>query len=197
MGNGGSSVKRSVWCYAMNRHGWIVDRGECVDLVVQALLEAGAKTNRDFGSTADDVDYVWGAPVNPIAVEPGHILQFRNHTVRIKTVIKRSRRYTDGRKETSPEIEEDETIIQRPHHSAIVMSKKGNGVVEVAEQNQEDEVGKEAVKTTEFRDVPLVGRNVAPKREVYTEPGGITVTQTTTVSVAVSGKVWAYCPVKK
>jgi hypothetical protein len=121
-GAGKSSVPigEQVVNYARGKLGERVGRGECFDLADRALRNAGAKSAADFGSVADDADYVWGTAVSLSDVRPGDIIQFRDY------------RY-DRTVETS--TREDTDFQTRPHHTAIVERVDGGGALTVLEQN--------------------------------------------------------------
>jgi hypothetical protein len=112
-----------VVTFARGKLGERVGRGECFDLADRALRNAGAKSAADFGSVADDADYVWGRPVSLSDVRPGDIIQFRDY------------RY-DRTVETS--TREDTDFQERPHHTAIVERVDGGGALTVLEQNAPD-----------------------------------------------------------
>jgi hypothetical protein len=68
----------------------------------------------------ENANYVWGSPVTLADVQPGDVIQFSNYAA--TTTV-------DTPKAT------DTTKAERPHHSAIVKSVDGNGVITVWEQN--------------------------------------------------------------
>src|SRR5207249_3990436 len=78
---------------------------------------------------ADDTDYVWGDPISDLSqIEPGDILQIRDHL--ITTKIKIEYLFKDG----STIVEKDERTAQRGHHTAIVNGKlDANGGVKTLE----------------------------------------------------------------
>ncbi len=113
-----------VISFARRRIGQRVGRGECFDLVDQALRNAGAKSAADFGTVADGADYVWGNRVSLSDVRPGDIIQFRNY---------RYDRTIDTA--TRTETRTDTDFQERPHHSAIVETVDEQGAITVLEQN--------------------------------------------------------------
>ncbi len=117
---GGVVDAQKILNFASTNNGTKVGNGECFDLVDKALRAAGAKSAADYGKVAADANYVWGSPVTLATVQPGDVIQFNNYVA--TTVI-------DTPKAT------DSTHADRPHHSAIVKSVDGNGVITVWEQN--------------------------------------------------------------
>jgi hypothetical protein len=109
-----------VVSFARARMGQRVGKGECFDLVDAALRNAGAKSAADFGTVADNADYVWGNRVSLSDVRPGDIIQFRNY---------RYDRTIDTATRTDTDFQE------RPHHTAIVETVNGQGAITVLEQN--------------------------------------------------------------
>lgn len=113
-----------------------VGRGECTDLVQQALAHAGARSWYDFDVNGNPVandnpetaPYVWGrlvatyragdstAGLNANTVEPGDIIQYANVVLRYSTA---------GATWT----------VTATHHSAIVSWNLGGGQMRVLEQN--------------------------------------------------------------
>src|ERR1700674_2320450 len=119
----GSSVPlgTQVVQFAQARRRRRVGDGECFALADQALRHAGGKSASDFGTITADADYVWGTSVAVGNVQPGDILQFRDYKY-----TRRNDKADGGWQETSQE---------RPHHTAIVVSNDGNGLLTVTEQN--------------------------------------------------------------
>jgi hypothetical protein len=151
------------------------DKGgiDCFALVDQVLKEADAKTAADFGNVRPDGDYVWGEPVDLDAVQPGYILQFRDHTVTIRT-------------ETLGKFQWEETSVdgpaRRPHHTAIVVEVRRDGSVSVVEQN---------VKPNASRITRNVIARLAPGEETRN------INRTVRIVIRVTGVVKAYRPVPK
>ena len=89
----------------------------CFALVDQMLRSLGAKTAADFDDVTPTSDYIWGEPVELKSVKPGHILQFRNHTIEVRT-------------ETLGKLKwevRSETSYKRPHHTAVVVEVQEDG----------------------------------------------------------------------
>jgi hypothetical protein len=95
-----------------------VGRGQCFDLVDQALRAAGAASAADYGPVGRNADYEWGLGVMVGSVRPGDIVQFRNYRVDFET-----------------EAGTGYETRGAPNHSAIVASVGEGGVIEVFEQN--------------------------------------------------------------
>ena len=157
------SMGDQIVSYARRRRGERVGDGECSTLVNRALHRAGAKRASDFGPVGTDDDYIWGSAVTLDELLPGDIIQFRNY------------RFVQGRV-----TEDDEGTTtgeggqERPHHSAIVESVHGDGVVTVLEQN-----------------IPR-GTGVARNRLYFI--GATVETGVQAMTVDVSGTWWFYRP---
>jgi hypothetical protein len=104
------------------------DKGgiDCFALVDHVLKSEGGKSASDFGEVTPNADYVWGEAVDLDAVQPGDVLQFRDHAVKIRT-------QTLG--ETKWEDTSEEGPARRPHHTAVVVEVREDGSVVVVEQN--------------------------------------------------------------
>jgi len=104
------------------------DKGgiDCFALVDELLKKAGAKRPKDFGEVTPNADYVWGEEVDLDKIKPGDILQFRDHTVTIRT---------EKLGEFKWEVTSTEGPARRPHHTAVVVEVKEDGSVVVVEQN--------------------------------------------------------------
>jgi hypothetical protein len=157
------SLGAKVLQFARDRVGQRVGDGECFALADQALRAAGAKSAADFGPVTADGDYVWGSAVAAVAsVQAGDIVQFRNY------VYTRREENDEGWQESSEE---------RPHHTAIVVSNDGNGMLTVIEQN--------APPGTAVRTIRLGFSS------------GSTQSGNTTVRVTVTGRTWFYRPLPR
>jgi hypothetical protein len=104
------------------------DKGgiDCFALVDELLKSAGGKRPKDFGDVTPTSDYVWGDPVDLDNLKPGDILQFRDHTVTIRT---------EKLGEVKWEVISTEGPAKRPHHTAVVVEVQKDGGVVVVEQN--------------------------------------------------------------
>jgi CHAP domain len=111
-----------IVAFAASKSGQRVGDGQCFALVDQALRSLGARSAADFGTVTANADYKWGTPVALADVQPGDIVQFRNFksTRRNDAEDGSGNDFTDGRS---------------PHHTAIVVSVDGNGLLTVIEQN--------------------------------------------------------------
>jgi hypothetical protein len=125
-----AALGNQVVSFARGRINQRVGRGECFDLVDQALRNAGAKSAADFGAVSPDADYVWGDPVTLSQVRPGDIIQFRNYSYD-RTVETTTATETDTR--TDSQV--------RPHHTVIVERVGQDGALTVLEQNIPPGVG--------------------------------------------------------
>lgn len=117
----GANVSAQVVSFAEGKSGQRVGDGECFALADQALKKAGAKSAADYGTIGDDADYKWGQQVSLADVKPGDIVQFRDYEV--------------TRREEEKDGSWKERTEKRPHHTAIVKSVDGNGLLTVIEQN--------------------------------------------------------------
>lgn len=131
MGDGKDlSVNQKVVVWARAQVGKKIGRGQCWDLGEQALKGAGAQTSNDLGPVGSDTDYIWGDAKQIKDIEPGDILQIRNHV--IKTTTKSTYVFADG----SKVVDESEEEAIRPHHTAIVNSQPdAEGAVRTLEQH--------------------------------------------------------------
>jgi RHS repeat-associated protein len=206
-GHDDKSLNQTVAEYAQRNIGKkAVGKGECWDLGEEALKSAGAQTSKDltpnFGA---DSDYVWGTPVKDLKnLEPGDILQFRDHVVTITKVT--TIKYKDGSTESD---EADPRIVPHkrggvarkdgtiPGHTAIVNGRvDANGAVQVVEQHVR---GSHRVETSLLNtaDVPpVVATTTAMMRNPFTHKME-QATITTTTTITVTGSVWAYKPKAK
>ncbi len=120
---GAGTLGDQVVGFARGKVGQSVGSGECFDLADQALRSAGAKSAADFGTVTPNADYVWGSAVSLDDARAGDIIQFRNY------------RY-DRTIETDAGTDTD--FQERPHHTAIVEKRDGDGAATVLEQNAPD-----------------------------------------------------------
>ena len=186
MGKGATlTPNQKVVVWARGKLGHKIGRGKCWDLGEEALKQAGASTSNDLGPVADDTDYVWGDPISDLSqIEPGDILQIRDHL--ITTKIKIEYLFKDG----STIVEKDERTAQRGHHTAIVNGKlDANGGVKTLEQHVRP-------KGDVVQDMYLYTRDVP---EVVTKTVGQhkRVNITKSVTITVTGTIWPYHPKAK
>ena len=134
---------------------------------------------------------MWGNVIKLSDVKGGDVLQFRNHKIKVVTVKVTRRTQPGGRwhedQETATETQE------RAHHTSVVSSNDGGGRLTVIEQNVNDPETGEHSKVVQQS--TLYVQNIKPqKNKVTRQDGDVTVDETTTVTVTVSGKVHAYRP---
>lgn len=144
-----------------------VGDGECFALVDRELKKIGAKSAEDFGTVTVTADYVWGIEVSLSDVQPGDVLQFRDHVVTVRTETPqgwKERTYTRG------------------HHTSVVVAVNGDGSVVVVEQKVKPNP-KQVSKNTIAR-LPAGEETRAPDKS-------------TTMTIIVTGTVKAYRPVPK
>lgn len=176
------SINQTVVAWARGQLKKRVGRGECWDLPDHALRHAGAQSSTTHGR---DDDYVWGEEIPIIAAIPGDILQFRDHVVMTTTTVRTT--WAGGSVTSGP----DAVPATRPHHSAIVVGV-GAGVLTILEQHVRP--GGEHVQQHSLPIRP--GTTVSTEHKVLktTTGGMVTATVVTTVTISISGKVWAYRP---
>ena len=174
----------------------VVGDGECYDLADRVLRSSGAKSAPDFGKVTKsrDQDYKWGTPVDLKDVKPGDILQFRNHEINIHTVKKTTKTFPGGGSSVSKD--ENTVTLPRGQHTAIVLANDGDGTMSLAEQHVIDHAtGK---LSTTIRKNTLYTKDVPPTTTTRTrQEGDATVKEETTVTITVSGTIWAYRPQAK
>lgn len=145
--------------YARSKKRTKVGSGECFDLAVAALKEAGAKTAYDFGEVTDDADYVWGSEVPLTAVQQGDVIQYRNYTQKRRQEISTTYTLPDGA--TLDVSESAESSLGRAHHTAIATGMPSGGALRVIEQNVERAVGRGPEKWVDDGEIYLQSQ---PKR---------------------------------
>jgi hypothetical protein len=186
------TLNQKVAAWAQGQRGKKVGRGECWDLGEQALKHAGALTSNDLGEVKDDTDYVWGDSINVKDVQSGDILQLRDHVVTTTTVTKHT--FKDGSWE---EETKTETAV-RPHHTAIVNGKlDADGAVKTLEQHVKPRGEVVQDKKLFTRDVPAVQTKKTERRTNPNTKKVETAEVTRTVTITVSGTIWAYRPKSK
>ena len=146
---------------------------DCFALVDKLLRGLGAATaaDGDVAVTAT-ADYDWGDGILLESIQPGDILQFRDHLVDIATW-----KYANGKW-----YEASGRTLTRPHHTAIVMEVLDDGSVVVVEQNVRPNPGK-------------VTRSVIPRLEAGEETRKISSEEK--IKLKVTGGVSAYRPAPK
>lgn len=144
-----------------------VGDGECFALVDRELKKVGAKSAEDFGTITETADYVWGTEVPLSDVQPGDVLQFRDHVVTVRTET------SEGWKERT---------YTRGHHTSVVVAVNGDGSVVVVEQKVKPNP-KQITQNT------ITRLNAGEETRVPDK--------STTVTVTVTGTVKAYRPVPK
>jgi|ERR1043166_1674775 hypothetical protein len=148
---------------------------DCFVLVDQLLRDLGAATAADGDvKVTPTADYDWGDGIMLTSIQPGDILQFRKHFIKIVTVTK-----------TPKETVTDTRTLNRPHHTAVVLEVHKDGSVTVVEQNVYPNPGK-------------VTQNVIPRLDAgeetkRTHKGDAEIKTTMTVT----GEVKAYRPIPK
>jgi hypothetical protein len=145
---------------------------DCFGLVDKLLRDLGGKSAGDYGTLTKDADYDWGDGIMLDSIQPGDILQFRNHKVHSSTL-----QLLDNGKW----FETEETVATRPHHTAIVIAVAKEGVT-VVEQNI-------------WPDPKKVMRSVIPKLDAGEDTRWIDKEHK--IKLKVTGSVRAFHPVPK
>ena len=193
MGKGESlTTNQKVVVWARGKLGHKIGRGECWDLGEAALKQAGASTSNDLGPVGADTDYIWGDPIDIAKVEPGDILQIRNHVVTTTTVIEY--KFKDG----SVVTERQESFAKRGHHTAIVNGMAdSNGRLPTLEQHVKPRGDIVQNMHLYTRDLPEV---VTKSTGRYKHPGTRQLERadiTKKVTITVTGTIWPYRPKAK
>jgi hypothetical protein len=179
-----------VEAFADNHMGQQVGDGECYALADEALRAAGAKSAPDFGKITAHADYKWGTHVNLLDAQPGDVLQFRNHQIKITTVTKTIE--PDGSTRTHSTVE----THNRGHHTAVVKQNNGDGTFDIFEQHVKGPDGKVASWVQENVLQVSSDKTTTKNRSTKVTPNGVagTVEEETTVTVTVTGRIWVYRP---
>lgn len=186
------TLNQKVVVWAQGQLGKQVGAGECWDLGESALKQAGAQTSNDLGPVGDDSDYIWGDQIDIKDVQPGDIIQFRDHEVTTTTETEYT--FSDG---TSSD-ETKYSVAKRGHHTAIANGKLGgDGSVKTLEQHVKPLGEKVQNKTLFTQDVPAAVTKKFEKKTNPTTKKVETVEVTTTVTVTVTGTTWVYRPKPK
>jgi hypothetical protein len=159
----GVNIGAQIVTFAQSKAGQRVGDGECFALADQALKKAGAKSAADFGTITDEADYKWGMQVSLNDVQPGDIVQFRDFEI--------------ARREDREDGSFVERTEERPHHTAIVTSVDGNGLLTVMEQN--------SPKRSAVRRIQLGFKSTSFEHDK------------TTVTLTMRGTVWFFRPQAK
>jgi hypothetical protein len=186
------TLNQKVVVWARGKLGQKIGRGECWDLGEGALKQAGAATSNDLGPVEADTNYVWGDPVDLSKIEPGDVLQIRDHLVTTNTTIEYV--FQDG----STVTERDEHTAKRGHHTAIANGTlDANGGLRTLEQHVKPRGDIVQNMYLYTRDVPAVvtksiGQHAHPRTKHVER-----VSVTKTVTITVKGTIWPYHPKAK
>jgi hypothetical protein len=177
------SINQKVVAWAHGKLKKRVGRGQCWDLADQALRHAGAHSSTTVGP---DDDYEWGTEIPINTVVPGDILQFRDHVVMTTTSTRTT--WANGSISSKPES----IPANRPHHTAIVVAV-APGVLKIYEQHVKPDGDHVQLHTLPIR----AGTTVTTEHKVLktTTGGQVAGTVVTTVTISISGRVWAYRPI--
>jgi hypothetical protein len=197
MGNGSNqsqlTINQKIVTWARGNLGKQVGRGQCWDLGENALKNAGALTSNDLGPVGDDDDYVWGDPIADLKdVQPGDILQLRDHVITTETVTEYV--FADGSTLTLT----NERTAQRGHHTAIAASSPDiNGAISTFEQHVKprgDVVQSLRLNTRSLSPATTSGQERAQNPSTKKME---TAKFKRTMTVTVTGTIWAYHPKPK
>lgn len=186
-----ATLNQQIVVWAGVQVGKQVGAGECWDLANSALLQAGAKTSSDLGPTGPDDDYVWGTVVDPKDALPGDVIQYRDWEMTTTTTTEVT--FSDD----SGWFDAPTSTIGHPHHTSIVATNPGNGVLTVLEQNHLG--NKEKVRNSTIRWKDAATKTTTTKKLMKRQDNGKSEIATVTVTVqsTVSGTLTIYRPVKK
>jgi hypothetical protein len=187
------TTNQKVVVWTRGKLGRKVGRGECWDLAEEALKQANAHSSNDLGSVDEHSDYVWGDPIEQLKdIEPGDVLQFRDHEV--TTLTKTEISFADG---SGSEQTKEETA-ERRHHTAIVNGKPDSkGAVATLEQRVKPKGKVVQEKLLYTRDVEAMKTTVSKKLKHPSSKKLEPATVVTTVTIKVTGRIWAYRPKPK
>ncbi len=171
----------------------VIGDGECYAMVDIMLTEGGAKTAHDFGKITTTADYKWGKLIPLSAVQPGDVLQFRDHVIVLTTKISIKGTQTDGRLFTQPGAVTE--TLKRGHHTSVVLAVNPDGSLEVAEQHVLDHTTDKL--STTIRKNTLYIKDGTSTNTIKTTKDGAKVEITTTMSWKVKGTIWPYQPLEK
>ncbi|CAM5437090.1 hypothetical protein [Rhodanobacter lindaniclasticus] len=184
-----SSINQKVVIWASGKVGRTVGKGECWDLAELALKHAGAKTSADLGPVGDDTNYVWGDSIDIKDVVAGDVLQFRDYEE--STVTETTYEFSDGSSDTSTGTATEE----REHHTAIANGEPdAQGALRIFEQNAAPHGKVVQHWRIHTRTVAPVVTHTVERRTNPSSKKPETVKVTKTVTVTVSGTIWAYRP---
>ncbi len=192
MGDTSAQLKNKVVIWVRSHIGQMVGDGECWTLAEEALKKNGGKTSNGLGPVSKNADYVWGNKVAVTAISPGDILQFRNHKVTTITILEYT--FKDGATWTETQTD----IAERGHHTAVVTGTiNAIGFVKTLDQHVKPLGRKVQSKELYTRNVPAKITNTTQiRKHPYSNKMEIAKLKKT-VTIKVSGKIWAYRPIPK
>ena len=170
----------------------VVGDGECYALADQILNQAGGHSADHYGKITDDADYVWGNPLSGLsAVQPGDILQFRDHKIDIETKTTTKTTYPDGKWTEKTDCKTE--THKRGHHTAIVSAKNPDGTISVVEQHVVDPHTRKLSHIVRQNRLILSGGE-DKKPSTTSMHGKVKIEQQVTITTTVSGTIMAYHP---
>jgi hypothetical protein len=179
--------------YVTDKHGRRFGEGVCWDLGEEALKQNGAQTSNDLGLVGPDTNYVWGDPIALKDVEPGDVLQLRDHVVTTTTVT--TYEFLDG----SRQEETEERFAKRGHHTAIAnrLMDQNDGAIGTLEQHVKPKGDVVQYLKINTRDVLPVVTKTSARHMNPTTKRVETAKVTQSVTITVKGSIWAYRPKPK
>jgi hypothetical protein len=186
-----TGLNQKIFTWASGQIGKQVGAGECWDLANSALKKSGAQTSSDLGPNGPDDDYVWGDVIDAKDALPGDILQYRDWEMTTTTTTDVTFADEHGW------FDSPTTTVGHPHHTAIVATNPGNGVLTVMEQNHKG--NKEKVRNSTIRWKSAPTKTTTTKKMMKRQDNGKTAMATVvvTVDITVTGTLTVYRPVKK
>jgi hypothetical protein len=180
---------------------------ECFDMLDRIYREIDAQHPDELTPPGSkprenaDGDYVWGESIGLSAVQPGDVLQLRDHKIKIVVDVSTHEKYENGTEidDGDPAAGIDTHTHKRGHHTAVVLEVLPNGKFMVAEQHVIDRAtGKitTVVRTNDLHTTSQTFTTVKEKAKSHPKHGQGTLTITTKTTITVSGKIFPYRAVK-
>jgi hypothetical protein len=180
---------------------------ECFDMLDQIYRELDAQHPDELtppGSKPRENtkgDYVWGESISLSEVNPGDVLQLRDHKIEIVVDVSTREKYKNGTEidDGDPRAGIDRRTFKRGHHTAVVLEVHGNGKFVIAEQHIIDPATGKMTTIVRKNDLQTTSRTFTTVKEEeknHPKHGQGTVTITTKTTITVSGKIFPYRAVK-
>lgn len=183
-----ATLNPKVLQWASGQVGKQIGAGECWDLANKALLQAGAGTSSDFGPMGSDDDYIWGDEVALKDALPGDILQYRDYVMTTTTTTDVT--FSDD----SGSNDSVSVPVNHPHHTAILSTNPGTGVLKVLEQNYKSHHEPVRSSTIRWKDAPTTTTTTRKQMKRGDNGKMELAVVVVTVDVSVTGTLKAYRP---